>query len=81
MKAKSLLSRRVAIGENVFAEIVLWSVPQPLKGSGHSYKYRLALVADGVCVLSCENEAGKGEITGISAAGNLPIGFAAWIRF
>jgi hypothetical protein len=45
----------------VFTEIVLWLVPAPLKGSAHSYKYRLALVADNVCVLRYDNEAGKGD--------------------
>ena len=45
----------------VFAELVLWEVPAPLAGSSHGYKYRLALVADGVCVLRYDNEAGKGD--------------------
>lgn len=61
MKATSLISRRVAVAEGVFAEIVLWLVPEPLKGSRHSYKYRLALVAEGICVLRYDNEAGKGD--------------------
>ena len=61
MKAKSLISRRVTVREDVFAEIVLWKVPEPLKGSRHPYKYRLALVAKGVCVMRYDNEAGKGE--------------------
>jgi hypothetical protein len=61
MKAESLISRRVAISEGVFTEIVLWRVPAPLRGSAHSYKYRLALVADNVCVLRYDNEAGKGD--------------------
>ena len=34
---------------------------KPLGGSTHSYKYRLALVVDGVCVLRYDNEAGKGD--------------------
>jgi hypothetical protein len=61
MKAEALISRRVAIREGVFTEIVLWLVPAPLRGSGHSYKYRLASVADNVCVLRHDNEAGKGD--------------------
>jgi len=61
MRATSLISRRVAIADGVFAEIVLWLVPEPLKGSLHLYKYRLALVADGTCVLRYDNEAGKGD--------------------
>lgn len=61
MKATSLISRRVAIRENAFAEIVLWRVPKPVRGSLHLYKYRLALIADRVCVLRYDNEAGKGD--------------------
>jgi hypothetical protein len=30
-------------------------------GSGHAFKYRLAFVVDGVCVLRYDNEAGKGD--------------------
>jgi hypothetical protein len=36
--------------EGVFVEMVIWQVPQPVRGSSHSFKYRLALIADGVCV-------------------------------
>jgi hypothetical protein len=61
MKATSLISRRVTVREDVFAEIVLWKVPEPVKGSQHPYKYRLALVAEGICVLRYDNEAGKGD--------------------
>lgn len=61
MKATSLISRRVAVGDGVFVELVLWLLPAPAKGSSHSYKYRLALVADDVCVLRYDNEAGKGD--------------------
>ena len=40
---------------------VVWQVPNPVRGSGHDYKYRLALVVDGRCVLRFDNEAGKGD--------------------
>jgi uncharacterized protein DUF6516 len=32
-----------------------------LPGSVHDYKYRLAFVVDGECVLRYDNEAGKGD--------------------
>ena len=32
-----------------------------MRGSAHRFKYRLALVSDGVCVLRYDNEAGKGD--------------------
>ncbi len=47
--------------ESAFAELVLWQLPAPLPGSTHSYKYRLADVVDGLCVLRYDNEAGKGD--------------------
>ena len=47
--------------DNAFAEIVVWQVPKPLPGSTHRYKYRLALVVNGVCLLRFDNEAGKGD--------------------
>lgn len=61
MKARSLVNRRVILGPKLFADLVLWEVPTPVAGSLHEYKYRLALVADGICVLRYDNEAGKGD--------------------
>lgn len=59
--AELLYSRREPIGETAFTEIVLWKVPRPVPGSSHSFKYRLALVVDGVCVMRYDNERGKGD--------------------
>ena len=61
MKAKELFKRRVGVAENAFAEIVIWQVPQPVSGSWHLFKYRLAFVVRGQCVLRYDNEAGKGD--------------------
>jgi hypothetical protein len=61
MKAIELLRRRIVYGETAFAELVLWQFPAPLSGSAHRYKYRLAYVVDGDCVLRYDNEAGKGD--------------------
>ena len=47
--------------DRVTAEMVIWIVPQPVKGSTHRYKYRLALIVDDICVLRYDNEAGKGD--------------------
>ena len=41
--------------------MVVWEVPKPKRGSAHSFKYRLALISDGVCMLRYDNEAGKGD--------------------
>lgn len=61
VKATPLLRTRVVYSEKAFAELVLWQVPKLLKGSAHSYKYRLAYVVDGECVLRYDNETGKGD--------------------
>ena len=61
MKATLLLRRRVVLSDDVFAEMVLWSLPRRVVGSAHHYKYRLALVVGGACVLRYDNEAGKGD--------------------
>jgi hypothetical protein len=61
MKAALLLSTRNILQPDVFVEIVLWRVPNPVRGSTHGYKYRLALVVENTCVLRYDNEAGKGD--------------------
>ena len=61
MKACELFNRRVPVEEQAFAELVLWEVTEPLSGSKHRYKYRLAFVVAGACVLRYDNEAGKGD--------------------
>jgi hypothetical protein len=61
MKAVELLRTRIAFSETAFAELVLWKVPEPVAGSTHEFKYRLAYVVEGHCVLRYDNEAGKGD--------------------
>ncbi|MEZ5657515.1 MAG: DUF6516 family protein [Burkholderiaceae bacterium] len=61
MKATKLVSTRVLYSERAFAEIVLWLLPRSVEGSGHSFKYRLAYVVGGECVLRYDNESGKGD--------------------
>ena len=45
----------------MFADLVIWLVPEPLRGGPHPFKYRLAFVADGICRMRYDNEAGKGN--------------------
>ena len=61
MPAELLLDERHVLGEMAFVELVVWRVPAPVRGSHHEYRYRLALVVDGECVLRYDNEAGKGD--------------------
>ena len=60
MKATELLRTKVALAEGAFAELVLWRVPTPVPGSRHGFKYRLAYVVGGTCVVRYDNESGKG---------------------
>ena len=61
MKARELFNRRVPVAEQAFAELVLWELPESTEGSAHPYKYRLAFVVAGICVLRYDNESGKGD--------------------
>jgi hypothetical protein len=61
MRAVPLLRRRIALAETAFVELVLWRLPKPVEGSTHQFKYRLAYVVDGACVVRYDNEAGKGD--------------------
>ena len=49
------------LSEDAFAEMVVWRVPHRLQGSEHPFKYRLAYVVDGRCLLRFDNEPGKGD--------------------
>lgn len=61
MKAELLIDERHVVDAWTFVEIIVWRLDRPVRGSIHKYKYRLALVADSVCVLRYDNEAGKGD--------------------
>lgn len=61
MKATLLVRRRIVVAPDAFAEIVIWTLPKALAGSSHSFKYRLAYVVNGHCVLRYDNETGKGD--------------------
>ena len=61
MKATPLLRRRVVVADDAFVEVVIWQVQQPLAPSTHGFKYRLACVVGGECVLRYDNEREKGD--------------------
>jgi hypothetical protein len=61
MKAAALIRRRLVLAVNAFVEIAVWRVPQPVPPSTHFFKYRLAYVVDGECVLRYDNERGQGD--------------------
>lgn len=61
MRGVLLLRRRVVVAADAFAEVVVWRVPEPVAPSTHPFKYRLAYVVAGRCVLRYDNERGKGD--------------------
>ncbi|MHB0952894.1 MAG: toxin-antitoxin system TumE family protein [Allorhizobium sp.] len=60
-KARLVRRARYFLRDGIFIEMLIWRVPASIKGSAHHFKYSLALVADGNCVLRYDNEAGKGD--------------------
>ena len=61
-KAELVLKERAKLGDDAFADVRVWAVPQePVRGSAHGYKYALAYVVAGECVLRYDNETGKGD--------------------
>jgi len=61
MKTVALIQSRIIYSELAFAELVLWRLAKPVVGSRHKFKYRLAYVVRGVCVLRYDNESGQGD--------------------
>jgi len=70
-----LLHERVVMDEAVFAEIRIWEVPRPARGSEHTLKCSPALIANGVRVLRYDDEAGKGDHRHAADGQKLPYAF------
>ena len=60
MKARRVRDRKLVLGNAAIQERI-WAVSQAVPGSVHGYKYSLALIVDGECVLRYDNERGKGD--------------------
>ena len=68
MRAELLLHQRLAIGERSFAALRIWQVPAPVRASRHRFKYSLAYIEEGNCIVRFDNEAGKGDHKHVGAA-------------
>lgn len=55
------MRERISLDDDSFVELVVWKLPEPLAGSAHDFKYRLAFVSEGACVVRYDNETGKGD--------------------
>jgi hypothetical protein len=61
MDAVAILRERISLDDATFVELVIWKLPEPLSGSAHCFKYRLALIHENACVMRYDNESGKGD--------------------
>jgi len=61
MKADEPICTRIAYDASAFAELVLWRLPKPVEGSSHGFKYRLAYIVRGNCVLRYDHDGGNGD--------------------
>lgn len=61
MNAKPLTRRKEVRVDGTIVEIVVWELSEPLPPCLHPFKYRLAYVVNGVCVVRYDNERGKGD--------------------
>lgn len=61
MRAILLIRRRIVLAPDAFVDVVVWRVPQPVPPSAHAFKYRLAYIVAGECVLRYDNERNKGD--------------------
>jgi hypothetical protein len=61
MPARLVLQDRIFLGPDAFAELVVWALDKPVPGCRHRFKYRLAFVVAGTCMVRFDNETGKGD--------------------
>lgn len=61
MRAELLLRSKDVLADGSIVEMVIWRVPEPVRGSAHSYKYRLYFGRDGRRIVGFDNERPKGD--------------------
>lgn len=60
-KAEPLQRDRFVYDDGAIVEMVVWSVPAPVVGSRHSFKYRLYYGVGGERIIGYDNERPKGD--------------------
>ena len=61
MKARLIHRFKNITPEGDIIEAVIWKVPNPVKPSEHSCKYRMVYIVNGNRVVGFDNERGKGD--------------------
>lgn len=59
--ATLILHRKRQFDDGAISEMKLWLVPNPVRGSGHRFKYSLYYGWQGRRLVGYDNEAGKGD--------------------
>jgi hypothetical protein len=60
-RAVLVLYRKRIYDDGAIAEMKLWHLPNPVRGSKHSFKYSLFYGRNDVRLIGYDNEAGKGD--------------------
>lgn len=68
MSAELITRDKKYFPDGSFIEIVIWLVDPSVRASLHNYKYRLAYIENGTCLIRYDNEAGKGDHKHIGGA-------------
>ena len=75
---KSSYPARYVLSITIRGAIRTSRMPKPVAGSAHDYKYSLTLVADGLCAVRYDDEAGKNDHMRVAGRGvAYPSGCAA----
>jgi hypothetical protein len=60
-RARLIFHRKRYYDDGAIAELTLWLVPDPVRGSWHSFKYSLFYGRPGERLVAYDNEPGKGD--------------------
>jgi hypothetical protein len=60
-RARLIFHRKRYYDDGAIAELTLWLVPGPVRGSSHSFKYSLFYGRAGERLVAYDNEPGKGD--------------------
>lgn len=61
MPASLIHRQKSVLSDGSILELVIWSVPSPVLGSQHGYKYSLFYGRSGARIVGYDNERGKGD--------------------
>jgi len=64
--ATLVIDKKETFDDGTIVQIIVWTLPVPLIGSLHRYKYRLYCGKAGECLVRFDNEQGKGDHTHIN---------------